>query len=69
MKPKQTTTTSGEQTVLTRAAPKSESLRTTVPMSIVRYLKLKEKDRLNWELEAKDNKLLVIVRSSTTNKS
>lgn len=69
MKPKQTTTTtSGEQTVLTKAAPKSESLRTTVPMSIVRYLKLKEGDRLTWELEAKDNKLQVIVSSSITNK-
>ena len=66
MKTKQTTTTAGEQTVLTKAASKSESLRTTVPMSIVRYLKLKEGDRLNWELEAKDNKLLVIVSSNST---
>jgi bifunctional DNA-binding transcriptional regulator/antitoxin component of YhaV-PrlF toxin-antitoxin module len=67
MKPKLSVV--GEQTVLTKAASKSDSLRTTVPMSIVRYLKLKEGDRLTWELEAKDNKLIVIVScSATTNK-
>jgi bifunctional DNA-binding transcriptional regulator/antitoxin component of YhaV-PrlF toxin-antitoxin module len=57
-------TRNGEQTVLTKATPKSESLRTTVPMSIVRQFGLKDGDRLKWELQAKDNRLLIIVEPS-----
>jgi antitoxin component of MazEF toxin-antitoxin module len=52
---------SGEQTVLTKATPNSDSLRTTVPMSIVKQFGLNQGDGLKWELQAKDNKLIVIV--------
>jgi len=50
-----------EITVLSRASSKGNSLKTTVPMSIVKHLKLKEKDRLKWEIKPKDNEFLVIV--------
>lgn len=50
-----------EITVLTRASSKSKSLRTTLPMSIVKLLKLKEGDRLKWEIKAKDNRIIVLV--------
>lgn len=51
----------GEQTVLTKATPKSDSLRTTVPMSIVKQFGLTEGDRLKWEIQARDNELVVMV--------
>jgi len=54
----------GELTVLTKATPKSDSLRTTVPMSIVRQFGLKDGDRLKWELQVKDNKLVIMVEPS-----
>jgi hypothetical protein len=31
-------------------------------MSIVKHLKLKEKDKLKWELKPKDNEFLIIVK-------
>ena len=37
----------GEITVLTKATPKSTSLRTTVPMGIVKQFNLSGGDRLN----------------------
>lgn len=51
----------GETTSLTRASTKSDSLRTTVPSGIVKQFGLKEKGRLNWEITAKDNKLVIII--------
>lgn len=57
----------GEQTVLTKATPKSDSLRTTVPMSIVRQFGLTEGDRLKWELQAKGNQLLILVKPGERN--
>jgi len=54
-----------EITVLSRASPKGNSLRTTVPMSIVKHFKLKDKDRLRGEIRAKDNNLLIIVKPLT----
>lgn len=50
-----------ETTTLTKATSKSESLRTTIPMGIVRQFNLKERDKLNWEIVAKGNKLAIIV--------
>lgn len=55
----------GEHTALTKAMPKSESLRTTVPMSIVKQFGLKEGDRLAWTLRAQDNKLMIVVEPVT----
>jgi bifunctional DNA-binding transcriptional regulator/antitoxin component of YhaV-PrlF toxin-antitoxin module len=51
----------GEKTALTKATSQSDSLRTTVPKGIVRQFNLQEKQMLDWEITAKDNKLIIIV--------
>ena len=51
----------GEMTVTTRASSKFASLRTTIPMSIVRQWKLKDKDKLDWEWKVIDGKLVIVV--------
>jgi antitoxin component of MazEF toxin-antitoxin module len=51
----------GERTSVARAAPKTESLRTTIPMSVVKQLKLKEKDKLDWEFRVLDGKLVIVI--------
>ena len=53
----------GDITILTKANSRSQSLRTTIPMSITRQLNLKEGDHLRWEIQARDNKLIVVVSS------
>jgi len=52
----------GETTVLTQAAPNKASLRTTVPMSIVKQFDLKSGDMLDWVFEVKNGKMALIVR-------
>jgi bifunctional DNA-binding transcriptional regulator/antitoxin component of YhaV-PrlF toxin-antitoxin module len=52
----------GEITKLTLAKTKSESLRTTVPMSIVRQFTLKAGDRIGWKIDIKNGELVVVVR-------
>jgi len=52
---------SGDTTVLTIATTSSKSLRTTVPIGIVRQLKLREGDKLRWQIKAEDGKLVVVV--------
>lgn len=52
----------GATTKLTAAVSKKESLRTTVPRSIVQQLNLTSEDSLDWQLEVIDNELVVIVR-------
>ena len=42
-------------------ANKSESLRTTIPVSIVRQFGLAVKDQLEWNLEVIEGKLRVII--------
>lgn len=51
----------GDITVLTKANSRSQSLRTTIPMSITRQFNLKEGDHLRWEIQAKESKLFVVV--------
>lgn len=51
----------GEETVLTLAIANGKSLRTTVPISLVRQFKLRRGDRLDWQIKAKDNELLIVV--------
>ena len=51
-----------EITVLSLASGRGRSLRTTVPMSIVKHFRLKEKDKLKWEIRAENNNLLIVVR-------
>ena len=53
----------GETTVLSRATTKSKSLRTTVPMGIVKQFNLSEGDKLNWEIRAEGGELIIVVKS------
>jgi bifunctional DNA-binding transcriptional regulator/antitoxin component of YhaV-PrlF toxin-antitoxin module len=52
---------SGDITILTKANTKSNSLRTTIPMSITKHFGLKEGGHLRWEIQAKENQLIVVV--------
>lgn len=52
----------GELTTLSVATSGKESLRTIVPMSILKQFKLCSGDKLEWELEARNNELIIVVR-------
>jgi bifunctional DNA-binding transcriptional regulator/antitoxin component of YhaV-PrlF toxin-antitoxin module len=51
----------GETTTLTLAATKKASLRTTVPMSIVKQFGLQAGDKLDWAFSIKDGQMVIIV--------
>lgn len=51
----------GEVTTLTFARPKSQSLRTTVPQGISKQFSLHEGDQLDWTIEPREGKLIVVV--------
>ena len=51
----------GMKTALTKASGKGNSLRTTVPMSIVKQFELKEGDEMEWTLKVRNNKLIIEV--------
>jgi len=51
-----------EITSVSVARTQSESLRTTVPISIVRQFDLKDKDRLQWELKSENDKFYIELR-------
>ena len=44
------------------AATGKESLRTTVPMSVVRQFDLKAGDELDWAFVAKDGKMVIMIQ-------
>ena len=50
-----------ETTVLSKATSKSDSLRATIPKGIVRQFRLKPGDKLEWEMVARNNKLVLVV--------
>ncbi len=52
----------GEITVLNRATTKSKSLRTTIPMGIVKQFNLSEGDELYWEIRAEGGELIIVVK-------
>jgi hypothetical protein len=52
----------GEITFLNKSATKSESLRTTVPFSIVKQFALTEYDKLEWILKAEGGELIIQVK-------
>lgn len=52
----------GEITTLSVATSGKESLRTTVPMSIIKQFKLKAGDKLDWEFEVKNGELSLVVK-------
>ena len=49
-------------TTVALAQSKSRSLRTTIPAGFARALKLSVGDQLEWELEAKQNDLVLTIR-------
>jgi hypothetical protein len=51
----------GDVTTLSKANSKSESLRTTIPMSITRQFNLREGDHLRWKIQAKESDLFMVV--------
>lgn len=52
----------GEITKLTLAKTNSISLRTTVPMSIVRQFNLEAGDSLSWRFDVENGQMVVVVR-------
>ena len=54
----------GEISTLAINAPGHASLRTTVPMNIIRQWGLEAGDKLEWSWEARDNEMIVIVRKA-----
>jgi bifunctional DNA-binding transcriptional regulator/antitoxin component of YhaV-PrlF toxin-antitoxin module len=52
----------GEKTTLTKASSQSGSLRTTVPAGIVSHFELREQDHLDWNIEIKGGKLIIVVK-------
>jgi len=52
----------GEKTILSRASPNSDSLRTTMPMSIVKQFGLKEGDEIYWKLGVDNGELGITVK-------
>lgn len=52
----------GELTTLSVATSGKESLRTTVPMSIIKQFKLKAGDKLDWNFEVKNGELSLTVK-------
>jgi len=59
----------GEITVLTKATTKSKSLRTTIPIGIVKQFNLSKGDKLNWEFKAEGNEIVIIVKPIKVNKN
>ena len=57
----------GDRTKLSSAKTMTDSLRTTVPSSIVRQMKLNVGDQLEWQIESLDPGVIrvTIVRSGT----
>ena len=53
--------TLGESTILALNSTKRASLRTTVPMSIVKQWNLRPKDKLYWQLDIINGKMVAIV--------
>ena len=52
----------GEKTTLTLAATGKESLRTTVPMSVVKQFNLTSGEKLDWTFDIKEGSMIVIIR-------
>jgi hypothetical protein len=53
----------GQVTTLSRANKNSESLRTTVPASIIKQFDLEEGDQLLWRLEVGKNEIFINIKT------
>jgi hypothetical protein len=58
----QTSRNVGEETTLSLNSSKRSSLRTTVPMSLVKQWELKVGDKLDWVIKICDNELVAVVK-------
>ena len=58
----------GEITTLALNAPNKASLRTTIPMFIVKQWRLKAGDKLDWSLESRKNEVTIVVRMAESKK-
>ena len=54
----------GETTTLALNAPNKASLRTTIPMFIVKQWGLKSGDQLDWSFSLLNNEMVVVVRKA-----
>lgn len=54
----------GEITTLAKNSPKFASLRTTVPMSVVKQWKLEEGDKLEWEWKVIDGEMALVIKKA-----
>ena len=52
----------GEKTTLTKASSICKSLRTTVPSGVVSHFNLREQDQLDWNIEVKEEKLIIVIK-------
>ena len=52
----------GNETMLSRAVSKSDSLRTTVPIHIVKKLGLKKGEHIEWDLDKVNNEWIAIIK-------
>ena len=52
----------GEITTLAKNSPNFASLRTTIPMNIVRQWDLKPKSQLDWSWEVINGEMVVVIR-------
>jgi len=57
-----------EITIITKATSKSKSLRTTIPIGIVKQFNLSKDDKLNWEIRAESGELIIMIRPFTGEK-
>jgi hypothetical protein len=53
----------GELTTIAKASTNFASLRTVIPMFIVKQW-LKEGDKLDWQIEARNNEVVLVVRKA-----
>lgn len=56
----------GEITTLALNSPKRASLRTTIPMFIVKQWGLHAGDKLDWSLEARKDEIVILVKKIET---
>jgi hypothetical protein len=54
----------GEITTIAKASTNFASLRTVIPMFIVKQWQLKEGHKLDWQIEARNNEVVLVVRKA-----
>ena len=54
----------GELTTIAKASTNFASLRTVIPMFIVKQWQLKEGDKLDWQIEARNSEVVLVVRKA-----